>query len=133
MTYMVNPITREVVMQTDPADPRPIYMQIAEDLKSMILSGELAIDQRAPSTKELSEFYQVNPTTAAKAMTELSQEKLVEKKRGLGMFVTQGARERIRSERKGAFQRTYIDPLKTEAAALGLSLEEIIAMLKEEK
>ncbi|MDU4704585.1 MAG: GntR family transcriptional regulator [Corynebacterium sp.] len=108
-------------MQAKEADPRPIYVQIAEDLKSMILSGEL------------SEFYQVNPTTAAKAMTELSMVGLVEKKRGLGMFVTPDARERIRAERREAFQRTYIEPLKAEAGILGLTLHDIIAMLEEEK
>jgi len=123
----------EVDMQAKEADPRPIYIQIAEDLKSLILSGELAAENRAPSTKELSEFYQVNPTTAAKAMTELSMVGLVEKKRGLGMFVTPGARERIRAERREAFQRTYIEPLKAEAGVLGLTLDDIIAMLEEEK
>ena len=120
-------------MQAKEADPRPIYVQIAEDLKSMILSGELSAEDRAPSTKELSEFYQVNPTTAAKAMTELSMVGLVEKKRGLGMFVTPEARERIRAERREAFQRTYIEPLKAEAGILGLTLHDIIAMLEEEK
>lgn len=120
-------------MQSKEADPRPIYVQIAEDLKSMILSGELAAENRAPSTKELSEFYQVNPTTAAKAMTELSMVGLVKKKRGLGMFVTPGARERIRAERREAFQRTYIEPLKAEADILGLTLHDIIAMLEDEK
>jgi len=123
----------EVDMQAKEADSRPIYVQIAENLKSMILSGELAAESRAPSTKELSEFYQVNPTTAAKAMTELSMVGLVEKKRGLGMFVTPGARERIRAERREAFQRTYIEPLKAEADILGLTLHDIIAMLEEEK
>ena len=117
-------------MQAKEADPRPIYVQIAEDLKSMILSGELSAEDRAPSTKELSEF---NPTTAAKAMTELSMVGLVEKKRGLGMFVTPDARERIRAERREAFQRTYIEPLKAEAGILGLTLHDIIAMLEEEK
>ena len=49
------------------------------------------------------------------------------------MFVTPGARERIRAERREAFQRTYIEPLKAEAGVLGLTLDDIIAMLEEEK
>lgn len=116
----------------DANDPRPIYIQISEELKSMILSGELAEGQRAPSTKELSDFYQVNPTTSAKAMTQLSTEGLVDKKRGLGMFVSPGAREQIRASRKESFAHDFIAPLKREAEALGIGIEELVELLKKE-
>lgn len=81
-------------MQAREAGPRSIYVQTAKDLKSPILSGELAVENRTPSTKELSEFCQVNLTTAAEAMTELSVMGPVEKKRGLSIFTTPNARER---------------------------------------
>lgn len=116
-------------MIADPTDPRPIYQQISDDLKAMILSGELPEGERAPSTKELSQFHDVNPTTAAKAMTQLSSESLVEKRRGLGMFVSAGARKRIRAQRTHDFVRDFIAPLKREAAVLGLSDADVIKLL----
>lgn len=120
-------------MGINSADSRPIYAQIAEDLKEMILSGELQEGERAPSTKELSEFHGVNPTTSARAMTLLSEERLVDKKRGLGMFVSANARRRIREERTRQFARDFVLPLKREAALLGLSDEDIAKFMSKEE
>ena len=112
-------------------DARPIYQQIADGIKDLIITGSLGEGQRAPSTNELSAFHSVNPTTSAKALTQLNLEGIVEKKRGLGMFVTAGAREKIRAERKQHFARNYVEPLVQEATTLGLSEDEVVAWIKE--
>ena len=72
------------------ADPRPIYARIAAELRDHIGSGALREGDRAPSTNELSAFHSVNPTTSGKALAELVADGLLEKRRGLGMFVVPG-------------------------------------------
>ncbi|WPF66594.1 MULTISPECIES: GntR family transcriptional regulator [unclassified Corynebacterium] len=113
-------------------DPRPLYQRIADELRDHIAAGTLKEGERAPSTNELSAFHSVNPTTAAKALTALHQEGLVEKRRGLGMFVTPTAREQILEQRRAHLARDYIRPLLREASALGLSLSDLIATIKHE-
>lgn len=81
-------------------DPRPLYQQLAAGIRDQIGDGSLAEGDRAPSTNELSAFHSVNPTTSAKALTMLFDEGLLEKRRGLGMFVLPGAREQVRSTRR---------------------------------
>ncbi|MEX3507452.1 GntR family transcriptional regulator [Corynebacterium sp. LK2590] len=113
-------------------DPRPIYQQIAEELRGMILSGQLPEGDRTPSTHELANFHEVTPTTASKALTALAQAGLVESQRGRGMFVMPGARERIRDQRKKAFAQDFVRPLVAEANALGLGEDDIAQMIAKE-
>ncbi|KQB84183.1 GntR family transcriptional regulator [Corynebacterium oculi] len=114
-------------------DSRPLYQRIADELRDHIAAGTLKEGDRAPSTNELSAFHSVNPTTAAKALTALHQEGLVEKRRGLGMFVTPTARERILQQRRAHLARDYIRPLLREAAALGLSPRDLDAAIEQER
>ena len=111
---------------------KPIYIQIADQLRDLIASGQLGPGERAPSTNELSHFHSVNPTTSAKALTELQQEGLLEKRRGLGMFVLPTAREQVLRTRRDAFYNTFITPLVHEAKQLGISTEELTAMITQE-
>lgn len=120
-------------MAISPADPRPIYRQIADEIADMITRGELEAGDRVPSTHELSAYHSVNPTTAAKALTELFHQGLVDKKRGLGMFVSASAREEIRQQRTSQFSEKFIVPLLREATALGLSETDVIALIKKER
>ena len=70
----------------------PIFVQIAERLAEEIADGGLAEGERVPSTNELAAFYRINPATAAKGISMLTDDGLVEKRRGIGMFVAAGAR-----------------------------------------
>src|SRR5690625_6033479 len=81
-------------------ETRPIYQRLAAGIRDQISSGLLPEGERAPSTNELSAFHSVNPTTSAKALTLLVDEGLLEKRRGLGMFVVHGAREKVRATRR---------------------------------
>ena len=87
-----------------------------------------------PDVKEnLAAFHSVNPTTSAKALTLLVDEGLLEKRRGLGMFVVHGAREKVRATRRENLAANFIRPLLDEARALGLSDAELDRLLDEER
>lgn len=114
-------------------DPRPIYQQLAAGIRDQISSGLLPEGERAPSTNELSNFHSVNPTTSAKALTALVEEGLLEKRRGLGMFVVDGARETVRAARRESLAAEFIRPLLDEAQALGLTDADLDRLLDEER
>ena len=71
----------------------PIYVQIADDIRAQILRGALRAGDQLTSTTEYSATYRINPATVGKAFAILVDEGLVEKRRGIGMFVAEGARD----------------------------------------
>ena len=71
-------------------DGAPIFSQVAERLAEEIAVGALAEGEQVPSTTELAAYYRINPATAAKGINVLTDEGLVEKRRGIGMFVSAG-------------------------------------------
>ena len=75
----------------------PLFVQIAEQLADDIVDGVLAEGARVPSTNELAAFYRINPATAAKGINLLVDDGVLEKRRGIGMFVAAGAREQLRA------------------------------------
>ena len=85
------------------------------------MDGELKPGQRAPSTNELAAFHSINPATARKGLTLLVEAGVLEKRRGIGMFVTEGAPERIVAKRREDFAGDYIAPLIDEALRLDYS------------
>lgn len=107
-------------------EDKPLFQQIATSLADQIVSGALPEGSAAPSTNALAVFHRINPATAAKGMHLLQAEGILEKRRGLGMYVTAGARKKLLARRQEAFESTYVDPLVAEAAALNLSPDVII-------
>src|ERR1700748_1695865 len=77
----------------------PLFTQIADRLAAEIADGGLAEGERVPSTNELAAFYRINPATAAKGINLLADTGLLEKRRGIGMFVADGARTPARGPR----------------------------------
>lgn len=112
---------------------KPIYQEIADELRDLIASGQLAAGERIPSTNELSHYHSVNPTTSAKALSSLFNEGLVEKRRGLGMFVLDTAREQVLATRRKAFAETFLRPMLREAAQLGIETAELIDLITTEQ
>lgn len=110
---------------------KALFLQIAEQIEDQILDGSLEEESKAPSTNELAAFYRINPATAAKGVTMLTDKGVLYKRRGIGMFVATGARDTLLSERRSAFADRYIDPLLTEARTLGLGPEDLAALLRE--
>lgn len=106
-------------------DASPIYLQIAEEIRTQILSGELAEGARLTSTTEYATRYRINPATANKAVSLLVDEGLVVKRRGIGMFVTEGALERLRRSRRTTYTDDVLHPALDTGLALGLSPAEL--------
>jgi len=109
---------------------KPIYMQLAEGLKDAILSGAYEEETQIPSTTEISVNYKINPATALKGINMLVDDEIVYKKRGLGMFVSTNAKEKILEKRKVTFFETYVTSLVSEAKKLSISKEDILKMLE---
>ncbi|MFB4354562.1 GntR family transcriptional regulator [Microbacterium sp. LS_15] len=110
---------------------KPLFLQIAEQIEDSIIDGSLAEETKAPSTNELAGFYRINPATAAKGVAMLTDKGVLYKRRGIGMFVAEGAREIVLGERRAAFADRYLDPLLAEARTLGLSASDLAALLTE--
>jgi GntR family transcriptional regulator len=109
----------------------PIFSQIADRLADDIAEGVLAEGDQVPSTNELAAFDRINPATAAKGINVLTDNGLVEKRRGIGMFVAAGARERLLNDRRKRFSERYVDPMVAEANRLRIDVETLISLIRE--
>ncbi len=112
---------------------RPIFRQIAERIAAEVLDGTLAEESQVPSTNEFAAIHRINPATAAKGVNELVDAGVLYKKRGIGMFVTTGARKRLLAERRARFDTEYVEPLLREAARLGIRPEELHRLITEQE
>lgn len=110
---------------------RALFLQIAESVEDSIVDGSLAEETRAPSTNELASFYRINPATAAKGIAMLVEKGVIYKRRGIGMFVAEGARAQLLTERRSAFADRYVEPLLAEARKLDLSAEDLAALIRD--
>ena len=111
---------------------KPIFVQISEGIEDAIISGVFPEETQIPSTTEISAQYKINPATALKGINILVQSGDIYKKRGVGMFVSQGATEKILSVRQKEFFDSYIKTLLGEAKKLNITKEEIIKMIERE-
>ena len=112
-------------------DGTPIFAQIAERLAEQIADGTLAEGERAPSSNELAAFYRINPATAAKGINVLIDDGLLEKRRGVGMFVAAGARDRLLDVRRRRFAERFVQPMVSEASRLGIDATALLALVRE--
>jgi DNA-binding transcriptional regulator YhcF (GntR family) len=108
---------------------RPLFLQIAELIENSIIDGSLAEEAQVPSTHELAAFHRINPATAARGVNQLVDEATIYKRRGIGMFVAPGARAKLRTRRRERFAQQYLRPLLTEALKLGVSDDDLKAMI----
>ena len=109
----------------------PIYLQIAEQIRAQVVSGALGEDEQVMSTTQYATTFRINPATAQKAFAELVEEGVLYKRRGLGMFVAPGARERLLERRRASFFAEVVDPVAAQARVLGIPLAEVVARLEE--
>lgn len=109
---------------------KPIFLQIAEGIEDGILTGIFPENGQIPSITEFSVNYKINPATALKGINLLVDEGIIFKKRGVGMFVSEGAVMKLRQKRQDQFYDNYIKKLIAEAKRLGISGDEIIAMIE---
>jgi GntR family transcriptional regulator len=114
-------------------DSKPIFLQIKEQLEDSIINDTIKAGERVPSTNEFAAFYKINPATAAKGINELVAEDILYKRRGVGMFVTENAKDILIEKRKQTFYDNFILPLKEEAKKLRISETDLMKMMKGEK
>lgn len=109
---------------------KPLYMQIREKIEDQIVNNQLKEGDQAPSTNQLVGFYKINHATVSKGVNQLVDEGILYKKRGIGMFVAEGARNTLIQKRKDAFVDDYIIGLVLEADKLGITEDEIVEFIK---
>ena len=109
---------------------KSLYIQISEMIENDILRDVLLEEERVPSTNELARLYSINRATAAKGINLLVDNGILYKKRGIGMFVSKGAKESIMKKRKNEFADKFLKTLLIEADSLGITKEELIAMIE---
>ena len=111
-------------------EKRPIFGQIAERIEEDILAGRLAEEEQVPSTNQFAALYQINPATAAKGVNLLVDQGILYKKRGMGMFVATGSRERLMEKRRELFFEHYVVAMVREAEKLGITTEQLTEMIQ---
>ncbi|MBO7742636.1 GntR family transcriptional regulator [Paenibacillus sp. MWE-103] len=112
-------------------DSRPIFVQIAERIEDDILQGGLPEESQVPSTNQFAAFYGINPATAAKGVNLLVDQEILYKKRGIGMFVSTGAKEKLTEKRREQFFEQYVVTMIREAEKLGITKEQLTDMIRE--
>lgn len=112
---------------------KSIYIQISEMIENEIILGNLQDGEQAPSTNQFAKIYNINPATAGKGLNLLVDEGILYKKRGIGMFVSEGARKKIINKRQSIFYKEILPQIIEEAERLEISLDEIIDHIKEIK
>lgn len=111
-------------------DGRPIFLQIAELIENQVIDGSLAEGAQVSSINEFAAFHRINPATALKGITLLVDAGVLYKRRGVGMFVAEGARARLLADRRERFAAEFVQPLIVEARALGLTTDHLIEMIR---
>lgn len=107
-------------------DNTPIYRQLRDRMVAMILDGVLGEGDALPSVRQVASDYQINPLTVSKAYQELAEENLVEKRRGLGMYVNEGARDALLASERERFLSEEWPALRARLERLGLDLETLL-------
>ena len=116
-------------MKTELQDNRPIFLQIKETIENDIMTGKLGEDERIPSTNELVAFYNINPVTVMKGVNLLVEEGTVYKKRGIGMFVSPNAKEKLLNMNQSSFFDELIKPLVERSKQLDISKATLVEMI----
>ena len=112
------------------SDKEPIYLQLKDQIRNMILIGDLLEGEPLPSVRQVAADYQLNPITVSKAWQYLVDEDLVEKRRGLGMFVRQKAQKKLLEVDQQNFMKVEWPIIKTKIKNLNLDVENLIHSLK---
>ena len=108
------------------SDGAPIYRQLKERVIAMMLDGLLKPGDALPSVRQVAAEYQLNPITVSRAYQELADEDLVEKRRGLGMYMTDGARDKLLASERERFLKEEWPAMVERIHRLGLDVEKLL-------
>jgi len=111
-------------------DNAPIYRQLKDRVIGMMLDGIIKSGEALPSVRQIAAEYQLNPITVSRAYQELADETLVEKRRGLGMYVIEGAREKLLASERERFLREEWPAILERIDRLGMDLEQLLLSAK---
>lgn len=114
-------------------DNIPLFLQIKERIEDQIINGALAEDTQVPSTTQIVAFYKINHITVSKGVNLLVDEGILYKKRGVGIFVSKGAKKMLIEKRQQSFLTQYLKPMLTEAKKLGIDIKVLIEMMEKEE
>lgn len=117
-------------MHFDFSSAEPLYLQVANQIEEAIFSGAFTEGSQIPSTTEISREFKINPATVLKGMNILVEQQLIEKRRGLGMFVMVGAQAKVITKRKASFFEDYVESLIVESKKLGLSKTDLQRLIE---
>lgn len=117
-------------MNIDPTSEKPIFLQIADEIEDAVFTGVFKEETQIPSTNEVASLWKINPHTVLKGMNILVDQDIIYKKRGLGMFVKQGAVKKITQKRQNDFYDVYIESLVEEAKKLDITFEEVMKLIE---
>ena|SRR5690554_642799 len=106
-------------------DSQPIYLQLADRIRQQIVEGHLAEGEQVMSTTQYAQTLRINPATAAKAFAELTAEGTIFKKRGIGMFVAEGALANLLAARRNSYFQEVLRPALEEGRRIGMEQEAI--------
>lgn len=111
-------------------DDEPIFIQIAKTIEDAVLTDDIKENEQIPSTTEISKLYKINPATVLKGINILVDKNILYKKRGIGMFVCEGAKQIIKIFRKEQFKNSFIKNLLQEARKLEINKDELLDIIK---
>lgn len=118
-----------MIVNVDPRDPRPLYLQIMDEIRRALVLGTLQAEDPLPSVRDLAAELVVNPRTVVNAYKELEREGLIYVRRGQGTFVSPGLhadREERRGLARGVAERALLDARRN-----GLSVDDLVTMIQE--
>lgn len=114
-------------------DEGPAFQRLAARIADEIVAGTYPEGTAVPSATDFAVFHQMNPATASKGVNLLVELGALYKKRGIGMFVAEGARDLLRARRREEFREHYLEPLLREARFLGIDDAELHHMIDEKQ
>lgn len=119
-------------MELSQGGDKMIYVRLADWIEDEILAGTFAEGAQIPSVADLSANFRINHITALKGIAILTENGIIYKKRGVGMFVAEGAVKKLRKRRQKEYSGKYLRTAAAEAKKLGLEFDELVAMIREE-
>lgn len=120
-------------MEIDENSLTPLFIQIAEWIESEILSGNIEEGESIPSTNQFASIYGINPATARKGFDLLTEDGIIYKKRGIGMFVSDGAKNKLQEKARTKLIEEHISLLIEDAKKLGISKTELIEIIRKDE
>jgi GntR family transcriptional regulator len=116
-----------MLIAVDANDPRPLYVQIVDEVRRALVLGRLAVDESLPSVRALAADLRINPNTVSQAYRELERDGVVEVRRGQGTYIVKAS---VNGTQRRALARAVVDRAMRDAQRCGLSVEELIEAIR---